>query len=189
MPYSAVSPHLDNDNDAKGETQLGLRPALITTDIALENSTQITVGIKIIPKTSFASNLASTCSSSKQQKQSDYAAYNDMSLIGMEVILFTELWIKNLTDLPLAVGSPNNSKLYQNLNNLAAEAALLELTSVLEGRRLSDYADTGHITMLAIQTADFVQEEVCTVLLFLLDTFMCSNSTIMNFSSFTKIGI
>lgn len=98
---------------------------------------------------------------------------------GLEVTLFAELWIKNLTSLPLVFGAPasqvkstrgfgrNKSKLGSS-GKLMAEVAVLEIASVLDfgefGRDLNLDDDlkatVGDILILPKQQAQVVVEEV-----------------------------
>lgn len=95
----------------------------------------LTFGVKIVPKTT--SDITSSSS------QNDSSA----RIAGYDVIIFAELWIRNLTNLPLIFGAPSaqvyklNQKqrmketsddLLDSVRKVAAEAALMELTSVLE---------------------------------------------------------
>jgi len=93
----------------------------------------LTFGVKIVPKT--ISNVASSSTQSH------------ISIAGYDVIIFSELWIRNLTNLPLIFGAPSaqvykqsqnqqmketSDDLLNSVRKVAAEAALMELTSVLE---------------------------------------------------------
>lgn len=95
----------------------------------------LTFGVKIVPKK--FSNVISSAT------QSD----TSISIAGYDVIIFAELWVRNLTNLPLIFGAPSaqvykhNQKqqmreksddLLDSVRKVAAEAALMELTSVLE---------------------------------------------------------
>jgi hypothetical protein len=73
------------------------------------------------------------------------------NIIGFDIVAYTELWIKNLTTLPIVIGAPSN-QFYSRTSNIshslssindamrksAAEAALYELSSILE------FGDKGH---------------------------------------------
>ena len=95
----------------------------------------LTFGVKIVPKKIF--NVTSS------PTQGD----TSISIAGYDVIIFAELWVRNLTNLPLIFGAPSaqvykhNQKqrmkeksddLLDSVRKVAAEAALMELTSVLE---------------------------------------------------------
>ncbi len=75
----------------------------------------------------------------------------------MEVVVFAELWIKNLTGLDLNIGFP---RIVDRSNTLAAEAALQELTSVLEGRTLNDEYGSRNICSIPIQSSNLVFDEI-----------------------------
>lgn len=80
----------------------------------------------------------------------------------MEILIYAEVWIKDLTNLGLVVGSPTaieGTKLNASFGN-DAEAAILELTNVLEGRILNETRDTGCSGILPNQKSKRVFEEV-----------------------------
>ncbi len=92
----------------------------------------LTLGLKIIPKV--------------------ISFHNQIEVIkGFELILHSELWICNLTSLPVTFGAPSSQFFSKNKENhtlknsnkrmtnmLNAENALLELSSILE------FGDKGH---------------------------------------------
>lgn len=92
----------------------------------------LTLGLKIIPKV--------------------ISFHNQIEIIkGFELILHSELWICNLTSLPVTFGAPSSQFFSKNKENhtlrnsnkrmtnmLNAENALLELSSILE------FGDKGH---------------------------------------------
>jgi hypothetical protein len=103
---------------------------------------------------------------------------------GFDIVTFAELWLRNLTSLPLAFGSPSNqiNKQYSRYLNepsepgsdefgiINAEAALIEIASVLEfgekgkGLNLGDEGGSGinnnDTYLLPYQTANLIFEEV-----------------------------
>ena len=123
----------------------------------------LTIGVKIIEK--------SPCPST------------EITALGFDVIFFAELWIRNLTDLPLVFGAPSvqiyhkqdgelgegDLSLLDSAGKVAAEAALMEITSVLElgdkGKGLSNGSDEddavgGDLYNLPTQQNSEVVEEV-----------------------------
>lgn len=99
--------------------------------------------------------------------------------LGLEVTVFAELWIKNLTSLSLVFGAPSSQVTSSSHNGrrktkanssgkLMAEAAVLEIASVLDfgdlGRdlNLDDNASTlgGDLLILPRQQSHVVVEEV-----------------------------
>jgi hypothetical protein len=64
--------------------------------------------------------------------------------MGFEIIVYSELWLKNLTDLPIAFGAPSleilnpmitgvdHSEIYLTSTKLAAYSALLEFNDILD---------------------------------------------------------
>jgi hypothetical protein len=117
-----------------------------------------------------------------QAKNSLSSYYDKEAPYGFDIILFSELWIKNLTPLPLVVGAPTSqvngtdaiksgeatSRSLDVAGKLAAETALMEIVSVLElgdrGRNINVQEDltniTGELFVLPLQEADTVYEEV-----------------------------
>eukprot|EP00978_Attheya_sp_CCMP212_P014016 scaffold35454_cov51-Attheya_sp.AAC.6 len=96
---------------------------------------------------------------------------------GMEVIVYAELWVRNLTLLPLAFGCPSaqiHTRKKGDIgegesSSVAAEAALMEIASVLElgdrGKSLLNAFDQnlylgGDTYMLPLQQCDSIVEEV-----------------------------
>lgn len=71
-------------------------------------------------------------------------------VIGFDLVVFSEIWIKNLTSLPILFGVPSRqidfsssdsaslNSIHEPVRKKAAEAALLELSSILE------FGDKGH---------------------------------------------
>ncbi len=103
----------------------------------------------------------------------------DGSNLGLEVTVFAEIWIKNLTSLPLVFGAPSSQVKSSGVfgqrksktgssGKLMAEAAVLEIASVLDfgefGRdlNLDDNlrASGGDILILPRQQGKVVVEEV-----------------------------
>jgi len=119
----------------------------------------------------------------KLQAKNSVSTYYDTALpTGFDVTIFAELWIKNLTQLPLVIGAPlsqvcaqdtvlgreNSSNSMEIASKLAAETALMEIVSVLElgdgGRNINVHDDltklTGELFILPLQESDTVFEEV-----------------------------
>ena len=110
-----------------------------------------------------------------------YGQMGDVSkaqIYGAEVILFTELWIRNITSLPLNFGCPSaqlhGSKastsrvIAENASRFNAESALMEIASLLEvGDKGTGFDRQGskgelvpHIESLPNQECDELWEEV-----------------------------
>ncbi len=87
-------------------------------------------------------------------------------IVGYEVIAYSEIWIKNLTSLPISFGVPSNQVTSPPLeggfsSRIAAEAALSELSSILEfgdkGHGLTKTDDEGRdILLLPLQQCDIL---------------------------------
>ena len=120
----------------------------IVTSITLENGSHCSLGVKIIPKHNFASNEVDT--------------NNSFSCFSMEVIVYSDVWIKDLTNLGLVIGSPSPVEVKKpNLPfGSDAEATIMELTNVLEGKILNDSRDVSCTRILPNQKATHVYEEV-----------------------------
>ena len=125
----------------------------------------LTIGVRLLPKLA-----------GEQDKDA-------AQCFGYNVIVFAELWLRNLTSLPLSFGCPaaQISKTYGHDNRQApeagideagiinAEAALIEIASIFEfgergkGVNLRDENDSTAISktyLLPYQTADLIFEEV-----------------------------
>lgn len=106
------------------------------------------------------------------------------SCYGSELIVYVELWFRNLTTLPLNIGCPScevvgtvdlgekdneESEYEENAAKFTAEAALMEMASVLEfgekgtgltGRNGSQIHESFDIRSLPLQESKFLVEEV-----------------------------
>jgi hypothetical protein len=87
---------------------------------------------------------------------------------GMDLILFSELWIGNFTDLPLVFGAPKvqllPSSTEVNAGPSAAESALLEISSILEfgerGKGLEKEHDENLIGSDAYELGHQISDEI-----------------------------
>ncbi|KAL7555190.1 hypothetical protein ACHAWF_018839 [Thalassiosira exigua] len=92
---------------------------------------------------------------------------------GWNIILYAEVWLRNLTTIPLAFGAPSLQVGYDDVEStlpgkVSADSALIELTSVLEGNSFGLFGaseddedlDGNDIVNLPIQQCDEVWEEV-----------------------------
>jgi hypothetical protein len=126
----------------------------------------LTVGVRIVPKLA------------RVQESGNPHCY------GFDIVTFAELWLRNLTSLPLAFGCPStqiNKQYNRELNETSepssdefgiinAEAALIEIASVLEfgekGKGLNLGDEGGSVInqsdtyLLPYQTANLIFEEV-----------------------------
>ncbi|CAB9511549.1 Putative vacuolar protein sorting-associated protein [Seminavis robusta] len=121
----------------------------------------IVIGVRVIPKVA---------------KKSDWNRSN-IVCYGVDVVVYAEFWISNLTSLPLAFGCPRH-QIYEDgkddennedATKFSAEAALMEMASVLElgengtelDTRNADRAATAGDTLsIPHQESRFVSEEV-----------------------------
>jgi len=137
----------------------------VNVQIQDEFGVPLTIGVRIVPKLTGMQN------------------YDTTRCFGYDVIVFAELWLRNLTPLPLSFGCPaaqiNNAcgrekgqaskDSSDEAGIINAEAALLEIASILEfgekGKGLNLRDDNGSVTtsntyLLPYQTADLIFEEV-----------------------------
>lgn len=146
-------------NSDMSETQSARQ---VNVQIRDEFGLPITIGVRIVPKVSGTPDI------------------NPASCFGYDAIVFAELWLRNLTPLPLSFGCPSiqltkahipesgeNSSDDAGIVN--AEAALLELASILElgergkGFNLRDdngSTITSDTCLIPYQTADLIFDEV-----------------------------
>ena len=95
----------------------------LTVQSKCESNAPITFGVKIIPKNPF---------------YPDFSSGIDTAIFGFDVILFADLWMRNMTSLNLTFGAPE-SQIYEmkksshaGKDTAAAEATLMDIASVLE---------------------------------------------------------
>lgn len=88
------------------------------------NGVPLSFGIKVFPK-------------SLSSMEDDSGGVNQQ--VGIDVILYADLWMRNLSSLPIVFGAPdtqifekNTESLGENSGLFLAEAALMEIASVLE---------------------------------------------------------
>jgi hypothetical protein len=120
----------DEDTDSSSEQVQFTTASHVNVQVTDDFGTPLTLGVRIVPKTT-------------QGMLDD--AISLSCIYGMEVIVFAELWIRNLTSLPLNFGCPayqmhescyTSTGIYggseQSAARFTAESALMEIASVLE---------------------------------------------------------
>jgi hypothetical protein len=157
----------DEDTDSSSEQVQFTTASQVNVQVTDDFGTPLTLGVRIVPKTTHAmldDDISLSC------------------IYGMEVIVFVELWIRNLTSLPLNFGCPayqmqescyTSTGIYggseQSAARFTAESALMEIASVLEfgdkGTGLSnkaalEVAASGGIQSLPNQECRQLVEEV-----------------------------
>ncbi len=156
----------DEHEDDDDYTTNVLIPKAVQVNVQVINDTfgiPLTLGVRIVPKTT----LGTLEEPSKTQ------------IYGIEIIVYAELWIRNVTSLPLNFGCPSyqvhghgesvNETFEDTATRFNAESALMEIANLLEvgdkGTGLStkaarDVAITGGIESLPNQQCEELWEEV-----------------------------
>lgn len=135
------------------------KPRQINVQSIDEFGCRLTLGLRMLPKLVKTKNAAM-----------------EMTCYGIDVIVYAELWLRNKTSLPLSFGCPSFqiesrqssgfADTYQESGKMVAEAALLEIASVLEfgdkGKNLrnKEESQTNLICPLPFQEASLVYYEV-----------------------------
>ena len=158
----------DLSTPTKGGTTLGV-PSLFQTNVQIDDEfgAPITLGVRVVPKVA-----------------KDHRSHFKAICFGIDVIVYAELWISNLTSLPLTFGCPalqvhkENSNCQRNSKaqtteeaaiQFSAEAALMEIASVLELGEKGSKIDTrnaalqqqaGEVVVLPHQETPLLVEEV-----------------------------
>lgn len=98
---------------------------------------------------------------------------DDSNILGFDIIVYSELWLKNLTDLPIIFGTPSReifnalhvtdeTHTYCSPNNMIAYSALMEIGDILDfefNERAKDFENTGEdldVLPLAYQQSEIV---------------------------------
>lgn len=147
------------DDAAESSESPLLRSTQVNVEIPDESlGTPLTFGVRIVPKTTTDDPTSALC-------------------YGLEVIVYAEIWIRNITSLPLNFGCPShqlhkkspNPSSDESAAKFTAEFALLELASLLEGgdkgtglnqTNAREIEESGRIESLPQQEAPFLVEEV-----------------------------
>jgi len=161
-PESSEYDNLNENNDQDTSKRY---PRHVNVQCRNKNGTPLTLGVKIVPKHFLSSQPTQEGVTNAEMQK------------GFDMILYNELWMVNLTSLPIIFGAPS-TQVYSretdspptddSTNKIAAESALLELTSILEfgdkGHTFSvdndDNYHDGEICILPQQQDDHVIEEV-----------------------------
>jgi SHR-binding domain of vacuolar-sorting associated protein 13 len=141
---SPLTGHIDSEPGSSGYN--GLANSMATgfqANVCVESDfgVPIVCGVRVVPKIMAKSDW----------KRSTGDRY------GVTIIIYAELWISNLTSLPLAFGCPshqiraegNSDDSMGDATKFSAEAALMELASVLELGENGTELDTRHADMAA----------------------------------------
>lgn len=140
---------------------VSLDPRGTGRDITVQSRTKfgapLTLGVKIRPRKSL---------------------HKESRILGFEIIVYSELWLKNLTDLPIVFGAPSmeilspfatgveHTENYGSSTKLAAYSALLELNDILDfdfNERDKDFSTSNEdldILTLPVQESDSLVEEI-----------------------------
>ncbi|KAG7345960.1 vacuolar-sorting-associated protein 13 C-terminal domain containing protein [Nitzschia inconspicua] len=143
-----------------------LLPSSTQVNVAIADrsfGTPLTLGVRIVPKMTTDEPISGRC-------------------YGLEVIVYAEFWIRNISSLPLNFGCPSqqlhkksgamqtiNSSIDESIARFTAESALMEIASLLEvgdkgtglnQRSTREIAECGAIESLPQQEAPTLVEEV-----------------------------